>query len=120
MRMTSDRVQNGREHRAGFAAPLAAWVRSAVARALPRLAGARAERRMELIETLQLGGKRQLMLVSCDSQRFLVGAGGDSISSIMALPAATLPKATENCPESHAGEQIAPRGDVMLPVRCIQ
>jgi hypothetical protein len=37
---------------------------------------------MELIETLQLGGKRQLLLVSCDGQRYLVGAGSDSVHSI--------------------------------------
>jgi hypothetical protein len=37
---------------------------------------------MELIETLHLGGKRQLLLVLCDGQRYLVGAGGDSVHSI--------------------------------------
>jgi hypothetical protein len=46
------------------------------------LGGGRAGRRMELIETLQLGGKRQLLLVLCDGQRYLVGAGGDSVHSI--------------------------------------
>jgi flagellar biogenesis protein FliO len=49
------------------------------------LGGGRAGRRMELIETLQLGGKRQLLLVSCDGQRYLVGAGGDNIHSIAEL-----------------------------------
>ena len=43
---------------------------------------ARTKRRMELVEMLQLGGKRQLMLVVCDGQRYLVGAGGDSVQSI--------------------------------------
>jgi flagellar biogenesis protein FliO len=37
---------------------------------------------MELVEVLQLGGKRQLMLVECDGRRYLVGAGGDSVHSI--------------------------------------
>jgi len=37
---------------------------------------------MELVEMLQLGGRRQLMLVVCDGQRYLVGAGGDSVQSI--------------------------------------
>jgi flagellar biogenesis protein FliO len=45
----------------------------------------RAKPRMELIEMLQLGGKRQLMLVLCDGQRYLVGAGGDSIHSIASI-----------------------------------
>ena len=39
-------------------------------------------RRMELIEKLELGGKRQLMLVVCDGQRYLVGAGSDGIHAI--------------------------------------
>jgi hypothetical protein len=38
---------------------------------------------MELLETLQLGGKRQLMLVRCNGQGFLVGAGGENIHSIV-------------------------------------
>ena len=42
----------------------------------------RGKRRLELIETLPLGGKRQLMLVLCDGQRVLVGAGGDGVHSI--------------------------------------
>jgi flagellar biogenesis protein FliO len=42
-------------------------------------------RRMELIETLNLGGKRQLMLVVCDGERFLIGSGGDSVQSIERL-----------------------------------
>jgi hypothetical protein len=37
---------------------------------------------MELVERLELGGKRQLMLVVCDGQRYLLGAGGDGVHSI--------------------------------------
>jgi len=48
---------------------------------------ARTKRRMELVEMLQLGGKRQLMLVVCDGQRYLVGAGGDSVQSIAEMRA---------------------------------
>jgi flagellar biogenesis protein FliO len=43
---------------------------------------ARGVRRLELIETLPLGGKRQLMLVLCDGLRVLVGADGDGVHSI--------------------------------------
>ena len=61
---------------------LAGWV-------LQRLRGgfsqARVERRMQVAETLSLGGKRQLLLVVCDGQRFLVGASGESVGSIIAL-----------------------------------
>jgi flagellar biogenesis protein FliO len=42
----------------------------------------RGTRTMELVETLNLGGKRQLMLVVCDGKRYLIGAGGDSVTSI--------------------------------------
>jgi flagellar biogenesis protein FliO len=37
---------------------------------------------MELLETLPLGGKRQLILVMCDGERFLVGAGTDCVQAI--------------------------------------
>lgn len=40
-------------------------------------------RRMELLETLSLGGRRQLMLVVCDGERFLVGVSGDAVQSIV-------------------------------------
>lgn len=42
----------------------------------------RSPRRMELIETLALGGKRQLMFVVCDGRSFLVGAGGEGVQAI--------------------------------------
>jgi flagellar biogenesis protein FliO len=38
---------------------------------------------MQLIETLALGGKRQLMLVSCGGERFLVGGGLESVETIV-------------------------------------
>lgn len=48
-------------------------------------AGSRAssKRHMRLIETLPLGAKRQLLLVSCDGERFLVGTGPESVQSIL-------------------------------------
>lgn len=52
------------------------------------LRGLRTERQqsikqMKLLETLSLGGKRQLMLVSCAGERFLVGGGSESIEAIV-------------------------------------
>jgi flagellar biogenesis protein FliO len=44
-------------------------------------------RQMRLVETLPLGGKRQLILVSCDGERFLVGGGLDSIETIVRVKA---------------------------------
>ena len=43
----------------------------------------RPRRRMQLGEALAIGGKKQLMLVSCEGERFLVGTGADSVQSIV-------------------------------------
>lgn len=47
-----------------------------------RFHSASGERRMELIETLELGGKRQLMLVTCDGNQYLIGSGPGSVQAI--------------------------------------
>jgi len=44
-------------------------------------------KQMKLVESLALGNRRQLLLVVCDSQRYLVGAGADSVGSILAIDA---------------------------------
>jgi hypothetical protein len=63
--------------------PLLARVRALATRGYDRLRGrSRSERRLQLVETLPLGGKRQLMLIVCDGQHFLVGGGSDTVSSI--------------------------------------
>lgn len=41
------------------------------------------ERQMRLEETLSLGGKRQLMLISCAGEQFLVGGSTESIEVIV-------------------------------------
>jgi|GEM_PF-1799180 len=38
--------------------------------------------RMHLVETLPLGGKRQLMLVECWGKKYLVGCGPDAVQTI--------------------------------------
>jgi flagellar biogenesis protein FliO len=42
-------------------------------------------KQLQLIETLPLGGKRQLMLVTCAGDSFLVGGGLDSVETIVRL-----------------------------------
>lgn len=42
-------------------------------------------RQLKLVETLALGGKRQLMLVTCGGQSFLVGCGPESVATIVRL-----------------------------------
>lgn len=43
----------------------------------------RVGRRLQLVETLPVGGKRQLMLVRCGEEFFLVGGGLESIATIV-------------------------------------
>lgn len=43
----------------------------------------RSERSLELLESLSLGGRRQLALVRCGKQEFLVGLGSDGVTSIV-------------------------------------
>jgi flagellar biogenesis protein FliO len=64
---------------------LAGWV-------LSLLRGWRGQREMQrkqlqLVETLPLGGKRQLMLVTCAGESFLVGGGMESVETIVRLKA---------------------------------
>ena len=72
----------GTEPPTGLGAWLVRWIQTPLRVKFSGMGKGRAKRRMELVEMLPLGGKRQLMLVVCDGQRFLVGAGGDSIHSI--------------------------------------
>lgn len=63
--------------------------RRGLAQWLPEvLRSIRGERRtgmkqMQLLETLPLGGKRQLMLVECAGEYFLVGGGLESVETIV-------------------------------------
>ena len=64
---------------------LAGWV-------FDLLRGWRGERtaqrkQMRVVETLALGGRRQLMLVSCGDEHFLVGGGMDSVKTIVRVKA---------------------------------
>ena len=44
------------------------------------------ERRMRVVETLPLGGKRSLVLVECEGKTFFVGCGGDAVNCIYPAP----------------------------------
>ena len=88
------------EMQPGRAASYRTWIQEVFFKGFARLGKARGERRMELLDTLQLGGKRQLLMVLCDGQRYLVGAGGDSVHSIAAM-AGSLPGGTH--PQTQSG-----------------
>jgi flagellar biogenesis protein FliO len=71
----TNRVGGARQH--GLAGMLLElWTKRRTAKE-PRV------RQMQLLETLPLGGKRQLMLVQCGGDRFLVGGGLESIQTIV-------------------------------------
>ncbi|WP_158944160.1 flagellar biosynthetic protein FliO [Granulicella sp. S190] len=58
--------------------------------------GVSQQKQLQLVETLPLGGKRQLMLVTCAGERFLVGGSFESVETIVRLKAdAPLGVATE-------------------------
>jgi len=106
--------------RTSFAAASVEWLRGMLRKGLAGMMRPRGESRMKLIETLPLGGRRQLMLVVCDGQRVLVGAGGDGVHSIaemrdrgaIDLAASTI---SERLPEPVAGAAGRYR---KLEVRC--
>lgn len=86
-------LQNKRRMTDGKDSPnqigLAVWV-------LKLMRGIRIERepitkQLHLLETLALGGKRQLMLVSCGGMHFLVGGDMESVETIVQIQGETLP-----------------------------
>lgn len=89
MRFLQRAEQRELKNQATTAAPevqgLAGWV-------MGLLRGWRGQREMQrkqlrLVETLSLGGKRQLMLVTCGGESFLVGGGMESVETIVRLKA---------------------------------
>lgn len=65
----------------GLPGGLAGWMLDALRRL--RRESRPEVRLMRLLETLPLGGKRQLMLVSCAGEYFLVGGGPESLETIV-------------------------------------
>jgi flagellar biogenesis protein FliO len=86
---------------------LAAWIlthmRKPLGAGFLKFGKARTERRMELVEVLPLGGKRQLMMVVCDGHRYLVGAGSDSVQSIAEIGAPLPSNSVLSSAGSHTG-----------------
>jgi flagellar biogenesis protein FliO len=70
-----------------MAATLADGLRRLLANTMGRMQAVRGPRRMELLETLHIGGKQRLMLIMCDGQRYLIGAGSDGVAAIEHLSA---------------------------------
>ena len=66
-----------------------------------RAAGAGRVRQMQLLETLPLGGKRQLMLVQCGAEHFLVGGGLEAVETIVKV--AGVPEASRRLQDDLCG-----------------
>ncbi len=66
---------------------VAGWLLGKMRSARLSVVRSRAERSLKLVETLSLGGRRQLMLVSCEKKKFLVGVGADGVQTIVAVEA---------------------------------
>ncbi len=73
--------KNGRHETAGLAAWMLGWLRGL------GVQGKGMQRQMKLLETLPLGGRRQLMLVACGGRRYLVGSGAESVTTIVCVDA---------------------------------
>jgi flagellar biogenesis protein FliO len=66
-------------------------LRRAAVHAFARIKSARERgskrKQMRLVESLTLGGRRQLLLIVCNDEKYLVGVGADSVGSILAIEA---------------------------------
>ena len=76
---------------------LAGWV-LALARGVRGQRGGQ-QRQLQLVETLSLGGKRQLMLVTCAGESFLVGGSFESVETIVRLQSETSPGVVDRLDE---------------------
>jgi hypothetical protein len=47
------------------------------------LCGARPAAKLEVLETISLGGRRQLFLIACGGERYLVGVGAENVGSML-------------------------------------
>ena len=61
---------------------LAGWLMASVKSLKARQVSRESTRQMKVIETLALGPKKQLVLVRCGDECFLVGTGAESVTTI--------------------------------------
>ena len=62
---------------------LAGWVLRTLSGLQQRTEKRHARKQMRVVETLPLGAKQRLLLVSCGGERFLVGTGPESVGTIV-------------------------------------
>ena len=66
------------------------WSDGLALRLLHRILGgnlrrSKAKPRMQILETLALGNKRQVMLIQCDSDTYLIGANDTSVQTMLQM-----------------------------------
>ncbi len=74
---------------------LAGWLMEAWRRRRPMRE--RVGKTLQVVETLPLGARRQLVLVRCGEEYFLVGGGLEGIQAIVKVDAASLPQEAKRC-----------------------
>ena len=57
-------------------------------------------KQMHVLETLSLGGKRQLVLISCVGERFLVGGSQEGVETIVRVTSDASPRVTSTDKDS--------------------
>ena len=62
---------------------LVGWVMEAFSYLMANGSRRPAMKQMRIVETLAIGAKKQLLLVSCGGERFLVGTGSESVQTMM-------------------------------------
>jgi len=80
--MATTTMANGKVQVGGFAG----WAIKLFQQGRANAAARSQEREMALIETLSLGGRKQLALVSVAGQKFLVGTSAEGVDSIALVP----------------------------------
>ena len=82
-------------HRQG----LSGWILARLEDIGQRRTGTQCE--LHIVETLALGGKRQLMLISCGDERYLVGGGPESVQCIVRVASNSTRLESDDHRESH-------------------
>lgn len=93
------------------------WAHSMV-EAMVHRGGRSRVRRLQIIESLELGNRRQLFLVACDDQPFLVGAGADRLGTLIAVPLQTA--AQDALPSGVQAAHLAPLGGIVRDRKAFQ
>lgn len=99
-------VMEHRTVRAASPGGLAGWLLDAW-QGLRRHTGIAERRRSEMrvLETLSVGGRKQIHLVSCAGQRFLIGTGPERIDTIVRLRVEPAERIGKRKPGRRPGER---------------